>query len=57
MGWVKAKLKQVKGRKKEADGIALHNERLRAEGLREKESGRSEEAALKEARRRRQEGR
>ncbi|GAA2251649.1 hypothetical protein GCM10010232_44660 [Streptomyces amakusaensis] len=57
MGWVKAKLRQVKGRKKEADGIALHNERLRAEGLREKESGRSEEAALREARRRRQEGR
>ncbi|MFF8958356.1 hypothetical protein [Streptomyces sp. NPDC014894] len=53
MGWMKAKLKQVKGRKKEADGIALHNERLRSEGRREKESGRSEEAALREARRRR----
>ncbi|MEO3977899.1 hypothetical protein [Streptomyces sp. CAU 1734] len=56
MSWVKAKLKQVKGRKKEADGIALRDERLRAEGVREKQLGREEEAASREARRRRHGG-
>lgn len=37
MGRMKAMIKQVRGRKKEADGIALRNERLRAEGEREKQ--------------------
>lgn len=49
MGWTKAKLKQVMGRKKEADGIALRDDRLRAEGERQKRSGREEEAALRRA--------
>ncbi|MEU3603124.1 hypothetical protein ABZ714_31100 [Streptomyces sp. NPDC006798] len=61
MGWTKAKLKQVMGRKKEADGIALRDDRLRAEGERQKRSGREEEAALRraarESARRRAEGR
>lgn len=42
MGRMKAMIKQVRGRKKEADGIALRNERLRAEGEREKQRGREE---------------
>ncbi|ARX88337.1 MULTISPECIES: hypothetical protein [Streptomyces] len=37
MGWMKAAFKRVLGRKKEADGIALGDERLRAEGQREKQ--------------------
>lgn len=43
MSWVKARFRQVMGRKKEADGIALRNERLRAEGELEKQRGREEE--------------
>ncbi|MER6914560.1 hypothetical protein ABT354_23045 [Streptomyces sp. NPDC000594] len=56
MGWARAKIKQVMGRKKEADGIALRNERLRKEGEREKQQGREEQAAWKEAARRRKQG-
>lgn len=40
MSWVKARIKQVMGRKKETDGIVLGDERMRAEGQREKEDGR-----------------
>lgn len=45
MSWVKARFKQVMGRKKETDGIALRNRRLQAEGRFEKQWGRSEERA------------
>ncbi|KUF18956.1 hypothetical protein [Streptomyces silvensis] len=48
MGWLKSALKEVRGRKKETDGIAIHDERLRTEGQREKQLGREE----REARRR-----
>ncbi|MFH8484928.1 hypothetical protein [Streptomyces longisporoflavus] len=44
MGWVKARFRQARGRMKEADGIVLGNERLRAEGRREQQ--RSREAYL-----------
>ncbi|WJV50535.1 hypothetical protein [Streptomyces flavofungini] len=37
MGRLKAALTRVLGRKKEADGIALGDERLRAEGQRQKQ--------------------
>ncbi|MGW6061834.1 CsbD family protein [Streptomyces sp. NPDC055189] len=45
MNWVKATIRQVIGRKKETDGIVLGNERLRAEGQREKQRGRAEHQA------------
>lgn len=37
MGWLQAALTRLLGRKKEADGIALGDERLRAEGQRQKQ--------------------
>ena len=44
MGWIQAGLKRVLGRKKEADGIALGDERLRAEGQRQKRQGQDAQA-------------
>lgn len=49
MGWVKAKIKQAMGSKKEADGIALRNEELKERGRREREQARAQAAALREA--------
>ncbi|MEU6676302.1 hypothetical protein [Streptomyces sp. NPDC046853] len=49
MTWMKAKIKQAMGRKKETDGIALSNERLRAEGEREKQRGREQQHARRGA--------
>ncbi|MGW7079953.1 hypothetical protein [Streptomyces sp. NPDC054866] len=42
MTWLKAKLTELLGRKKETDGIALRNERLRTEGEHEKQRGHAE---------------
>jgi uncharacterized protein YjbJ (UPF0337 family) len=47
MGWMKSKFKQVRGSKRESDGIALGDARLRAEGRREREEARAEQDALR----------
>lgn len=60
MGWVKAKLKQLRGRMEESDGIVLENEQMKQEGRRLAQQGREEEAAAKangEATRTRRHGR
>ncbi|MGW6460267.1 hypothetical protein ACWF94_30820 [Streptomyces sp. NPDC055078] len=57
MGWVKAKFRQAMGTKKESDGIALRNDRLRSEGRQEKRLGHQEEAELRESARRRKKDR
>ncbi|WP_329014553.1 hypothetical protein [Streptomyces sp. NBC_00690] len=55
MGWVKAKIKQAMGSKKEADGIALHNEELKERGRREREQARAEAERLRDNARHRHE--
>ncbi|TXS44433.1 hypothetical protein [Streptomyces sp. t39] len=47
IGRAKARLKQLRGRMEESDGIVLENERLREEGRRRAQQGREEEAAAK----------
>ncbi|MEU0395504.1 hypothetical protein ABZ208_22485 [Streptomyces sp. NPDC006208] len=49
MGMAKAKLKQLRGMRLEADGRVLDNERMKQEGRRLLQEGRAEEAALKSA--------
>ncbi|MFI1016803.1 hypothetical protein [Streptomyces sp. NPDC020965] len=56
MGWMKAKLKQAMGSKKEADGAALGDERMKREGREERVRGRDEAAELRAAARRRRHG-
>jgi hypothetical protein len=49
MGIARAKLKQLRGRKIEADGRVLDNERMKQQGRRLRMEGLAEEAALKSA--------
>ncbi|MEU0160551.1 hypothetical protein ABZ154_17370 [Streptomyces sp. NPDC006261] len=51
-GMARAKAHRLKGMKKESDGIALGDERMKAEGRQEQEAARQEEErvrALREA--------
>lgn len=51
METLRAKARQLKGRMTEANGIALDNDRMRAEGRSEQMRGKAQERAARQARR------